>query len=208
MTVHVLEAPCGGCIPAHRAEQFETKERMADDDDTACMRRLAAGDDSALAEIVKRWHAPLLNFFYRSTGSREDAEDLTQNVMVKLYRAAPRYRVEARFSTYLFVIARRALQNHRRFFRRKLFGLVDNSRVPEIYLAESGAGRVREIEDFFQTALKTLPEAQRTAILLLKQQGMTYSEIADAMGTTESRVRTWIFRARQKLKEAYDETDR
>ncbi len=207
MTVHALEAP-RGCFPGHLAEETEIEERMADDEDTACMRRLAAGDDSALAEIVKRWHTPLLNFFYRSTGSREDAEDLMQSVMIKLYRAAPRYRVEARFSTYLFVIARRVLQNHRRFFRRKMFGLVDNGSVSETFLADSDDGKVREIEEFFQTALKSLPESQRTAILLLKQQGMSYREIADAMRTNESSVKTWIFRARQKLKEAYDETNR
>ncbi len=179
---------------------------MVDCEDVACMKRLAAGDDSALAEIVTRWHTPLLNFFYRSTGSREDAEDMTQSVMVKLYRAAPRYRHQARFSTFLFFIARRVLQNHRRFFHRKMLVLVAAEKVPETLLADSDNTRVREIEEFFQSALKELPERQRTAILLLKQQGMSYSEIAEAMKTNEARVKSWVFRARRKLKEVYEKT--
>ena len=207
-------------VPVSRAEVFEIQTRdwtieakpeadkdRKEDDDAACMRRIAAGDEAALSAIVARWYSPLMNFFYRSTGSSHDAEDLTQSVLVKLYRAAPRYRETARFSTFLFVIARRVLHNHRRFFYRKLKGLVDYGTVSESLLAEADDGRARELEEFFQTALKGLPEQQRTALLLRKQQGMGYGEIAEAMRTTESRVKTWIFRARRKLKEAYDERE-
>ena len=128
MITDTLEATWN-IFPGRRAEVFEIQtgdwtieaETEADkereeDDDAACMRRIAAGDETALNVIVARWYTPLMNFFYRSTGSSHDAEDLTQSVLVKLYRAAPRYRETARFSTFLFVIARRVLHNHRRFF--------------------------------------------------------------------------------------------
>ena len=183
-------------------EADDTKE---EDEDVACMRRIAAGDDAALRGIVGRWYTPLMNFFYRSTGSRHDAEDLTQSVLIKLYRAAPRYRETAKFSTFLFVIARRVLHNHQRFFYRKLKGLIDYGKVPETLLAAPmDDGRTRDLEEFFQTALKRLSENQRTALLLRKQQGMSYGEIAESMGATEGRVKTWIFRARQQLKEVYE----
>ncbi len=188
--------------------ETEADDSREGDEDVACMRRIAAGEEDALRSIVGRWYTPLMNFFYRSTGSRHDAEDLTQSVLIKLYRAAPRYRETAKFSTFLFVIARRVLHNHQRFFYRKLKGLIDYGNVPENLLAAPvDDGRARELEEFFQSALKRLSENQRTALLLRKQQGMSYGEIAESMGTTEGRVKTWIFRARQKLKEVYDERE-
>jgi RNA polymerase sigma-70 factor, ECF subfamily len=203
MTDVVADVFRGGFF-GHFVEKNTIENGMAQCEDMACMKRLADGDDAALAEIVKRWHGPLLGFFYRSTGSREDAEDMVQSVILKVYRAAPRYEPRARFSTFLFFIARRVLQNHRRFFRRKMLALIAAEKVPETLLADADDTRLREIEDFFQNALAGLPESQRTAILLLKQQGMSYGEIAETMKTTEARVKSLIYRARQKLKGDYE----
>lgn len=216
MTANSLEATWDSFLGRRAVEiEIQTRERKIDretgaderkkeDGDAACMRRLGAGEEAALVEIVDRWYTPLMNFFYRSTGSRHDAEDLTQSVLLKLYRAAPRYREEAKFSTFLFVIARRVLHNHRRFFFRRVHGLIDYAKVPETLLADPDDGRSREIEEFFQNTMAKLPERQRTALLLRKQQGMSYREIAEAMNANEGRVKTWIFRARQTMKEAYD----
>lgn len=164
------------------------------------MRRIADGDERALGQLVERWKTPLINFFFRSLRSYESAEDLAQVVFVRIYRAAPKYQPTAKFSTYLFHIARRLLINEFRRQQRKPLDSVDPNELRAVDTASSGR-EVREIEEAFELALEGLPENQRTAILLLKQQQLSYQEIADIMDASESAVKTWIFRARQFLKQ-------
>jgi RNA polymerase sigma-70 factor (ECF subfamily) len=170
-----------------------------DDPDAALMLEAAGGSEQALRMLIEKWQTPLINFFYRSLGSAEQAEDLTQLVFIRVYRAASTYEPRAKFSTYLFHIARRLLINEYRRRSRKPLEAVD----PADLEAET-PGRdklsLMEIEEAFEKALETLPENQRTAILLLKQQELSYEEIAAAMDATETAVKSWIHRARQKLK--------
>jgi len=164
------------------------------------MLQLQDGKEAAFDLLVERWQTPLINFFHRSLSSYEQAEDLTQMVFIRLYRAAPSYQPRAQFSTFLFQIARRLLINEYRRSQRKPL----ESRDPtELHAVTSGREdqRFAEIEEAFSEALKGLPENHRTAILLLKQQELSYQEIADVMGASESAVKTWIFRARQFLKQ-------
>ncbi len=165
------------------------------------MHRIAGGDEASLRELIERWKTPLLNFFYRSTNNYATAEDLTQIVFVRLYRAAPRYTARAKFSTYLFHIARRLLINEYQKNRRKPADAVDPAEMHAID-DDSSARTVAELEEIFAHAVGRLPENQRTAILLLKQQQLSYTEIAAVMNATESAVKTWIFRARQTLQQA------
>jgi RNA polymerase sigma-70 factor (ECF subfamily) len=172
------------------------------DEDAVLMCAVAKGDEVALAQLIRKWQGPLINFFYRSFGSVEQAEDLAQLVFVRLYRAAPTYQPVARFSTYLFHIARRLLINEFRRRQRKPIEFMDPS---ELRAADNGAGtdqqRMFELEEAFQQALTQLSADQSTAILLLKQQELSYEEIATIMEQSISAVKTHIFRGRQKLKE-------
>ena len=163
------------------------------------MLRVGRGDEAALGALIDKWKNPLINFFYRSLQSFELAEDLTQMVYIRLYRASPKYRPTAKFSTFLFHVARRLLINEYRRQSRKPLEHVDPA---DLNATEPGRATLdlMEIEETFQLALRDLPESQRTAILLLKQQELSYREIADAMGASESAVKTWICRARQSLK--------
>lgn len=170
------------------------------DDDAQLMLRLKEGDESALSQLVDNWKNPLLNFFYRSLRSREMAEDLTQMVFIRIYRAAPNYEPKAKFSTYLFHIARRLLINEYRRQQRKPLDPVDPGELHAVDPSQSHRD-VREIEEAFEQCLDALPENQRTAILLLKQQELSYQEISEIMNASESAVKTWIFRARQFLKQ-------
>ena len=167
--------------------------------DETLMLRIGKGDEEALRILIDHWKTPLINFFYRSLQSVEEAEDLTQMVYLRIYRSAPRYQPTAKFSTYLFLIARRLLINEYRRRQRKPLQTVDPAE-----LRASTPGRdqlnILEIEEAFNDALKNLPENQRMAILLLKQQQLSYREIAQIMEATESGVKTWIFRARQHLR--------
>ncbi|MCD8481208.1 MAG: RNA polymerase sigma factor [Verrucomicrobia bacterium] len=133
------------------------------------------------------------------------AEDLAQLVFIRIYRAAPKYQPTAKFSTYLFHIARRLLINEYRRQQRKPLEPVDPSEI-QIATSDQSLRDRKEIEEAFHLALEELPENQRTAILLLQQQELSYLEIAEIMNASESAVKTWIFRARQFLKQALKDT--
>ncbi|WP_309397205.1 RNA polymerase sigma factor [Cerasicoccus maritimus] len=177
--------------PDHDAEVDVDAERML---------RVAQGDQQALREIIEHWQGPLINFFYRSLRSVEASEDLAQTVFIRIYRAADRYQPTAKFSTYLFHIARRILINEYRRQSRKPLDAVDPA---ELHASTPGTDKIRmmELEEAFAQAVENLPENQRSAILLLKQQQLSYEEIAKALDASESAVKSWIHRARQKLKE-------
>lgn len=170
------------------------------DEDAALLLRVAAGDDSAMRPIVERWQGPLINFFYRSLHSVEASEDLAQVVFVRIYKAAPKYEPRAKFSTFLFHIARRLLINEYRRQSRKPLDAVDPA---DLQVAVEGREKLAlmEFEEAFSLALEKLSENHRTAILLYKQQEMSYEEIAESMEASVTAVKSWIHRARQKLKE-------
>ncbi|MCB1123727.1 MAG: RNA polymerase sigma factor [Verrucomicrobiae bacterium] len=176
------------------------------DDDIRLMMSVAGGDSEAMRALIDKWKKPLINFFYRSLGSYAESEDLAQIVFIKLYRASERYQVKAKFSTFLFHIARRVLLNE---FRRKSRKPVEYMDPQEFYYEESEdpevQRRLREIEEIFQRAVKKLPEKHRTALLLYKQQQLSYQEIAEIMKATENAVKTWIHRARTQLRQDMEE---
>ena len=173
---------------------------IVEDIDSACLRALAAGDHSAFASLVQRWQTRLINFFYRSTHNRADAEDLAQETFLELYRAAPRYTARGTFSAFIFTLARRRLiDNYRKRARRPL-DFIDPTDFVMQQHAEPVDGS-REIEQAFYHALAALPENQRNAILLRQQQGLAYDEIAKALDTSTSSVKTWIHRARTQLRQ-------
>lgn len=170
------------------------------DADSALMWRVREGDEKALTELIDKWKTPLINFFYRSLGSYGQAEDLAQMTFVRIYRSAPRYEPRAKFSTFLFHVARRLLINEYRHRQRKPLETVDPAELPAIsdYQDERD---VTEIEEAFNQAVGNLPEKHATALLLLKQQELSYEEIAELMDASVGAVKTWIFRARAQLKE-------
>lgn len=192
-----------GWLAAHAEQTVPAGDQTpARDEDAELMMAVAQGDESALAQLIRKWQGPLINFFYRSLGSVEQAEDLTQLVFVRIYRAADKYQPVARFSTYLFHIARRLLINE---FRRRQRKPLETMDLVELRAVDTSSGRDQqrmfELEEAFQQALTKLTEDQRTAILLLKQQELSYEEIAETMNQSVAAVKTHIFRGRQKLKE-------
>lgn len=171
-----------------------------DEDDRLAMARLVAGDTQALRPIFDRWKLPLLSYFYRALGSRADAEDLALQVFERVHRAAARYRPEARFSTWLFAIARGELLHELRRRRRKPVEAV----APED-LAEIGAGadHSAETEEHLLEALRQLPERQRTAILLAAAGDLDHAGIATTLGVSVNNLNVILHRARQALREHF-----
>lgn len=199
-------------VPAWLLTQTPVKQYVMEtpateaDADIQLMLALAKGDDSALRPLVERWQTPLINFFYRSLHSHADAEDLAQQTFIRIYHAAPRYTPTAKFSTYLFHVARHLLINE---FRRQARKPLDPVEDEQLNREASNTGqeqlREKELEEAFAAAVEALPENQRTAILLLKQQELSYEEIAEVMDASLSAVKTWIFRARQHLRNALED---
>lgn len=175
-------------------------EPLSELDDERLMLRVGRGDEASLAVLIERWQTPMLNFFYRSMKDYGLAEDLTQTVFIRLYRAAGRYKTSAKFSTYIFHIARRLLINEFHKRNRRPADVTDPTGLHAVATGTTER-ELNELEEIFQQGLGELPESQRTAILLLKQQELSYAEIAEIMNSSESAVKTWIFRARQHLKQ-------
>jgi RNA polymerase sigma-70 factor (ECF subfamily) len=193
--------PLPGFMPVTRPRpQPDSASPVVEDLDSAALRAAAAGDGDMFRGLVERWQDHLINFFYRSTGNRADAEDLAQETFLDLFRAAGRYRDGGTFKALLFTLARRRLiDSYRRRSRRPL-QLVDPT---DHFMQTQSADTDHrpEIEEAFHRALATLPDKQRDAILLRQQQELAYEEIAEAMGGSVSAVKTWIHRARQHLRE-------
>ncbi len=182
------------------------------DPDAALMLRVKRGDRAAFTELVGKWQQPTLNFIFGTLRDETEAEDVAQNTFVQVWKSRDRYERTAKFSTWLFTIARNLCLNE---IRRR-------SRHPAESLEESHSEHddqpVRQYEDKkivlpvedvlhgelakkIEEALAELPENQRTAILLCRQDEVSYEEIADILGCSLSATKSIIHRGRETLKE-------
>ena len=179
--------------------------------DAALMLRVKQGEGSAFAELVDKYKQPVLNLAYRMLHDATEAEDLAQNVFVQVFRSAHRYEVSAKFSTWLFTIARNLALNELRRRSRHPAESMDATRPeqddqplqqfedkktfspPESLLHG-------ELEQKIERAVAELPENQRTAILLCRQDELSYEEIAKVLGCSLSATKSLIHRGRETLK--------
>jgi RNA polymerase sigma-70 factor (ECF subfamily) len=149
---------------------------------------------------VDRHHPRLVGYLKVEVGSQTTAEELAMEVFIRVHRAASRWRPEAKLSTYLIHIAHNLVLNEWRRKSRKPTSTLDSAAEPGDQSHES-ARQVVELEESFDKAVSQLPPEQRTAIILLVQQDMPYEEIAVTMKAPVSSVKTWIHRARTRLRE-------
>ena len=163
------------------------------------MARIASGEQSAMEELIGLWKMPLFRFFLRSLNHHEDAEDLTQRVFIRIYRSSERYQAKAKFSTWVFTIARNLLIDEIKKRNRRPQMVFDE------HIERVGDGEDRrsgELTEILIRHLDSLPEKHRTALLLRVQRELSYREIAEVMQTTEASVKTWIHRARLELRQS------
>ena len=176
------------------------------------MLRVKQGDTAAFTELVEKYKQPIMNLVYRTIHDPTEAEDLAQNVFVQVFKSAPRYKNTAKFSTWLFTIARNLCLNEIRRRSRHPAESLDTPHPeqedqplhqfedkktfspPESLLQGELAGKIDE-------ALADLPENQRSAILLCRQEDLSYEEIADILGCSVSATKSLIHRGRETLKE-------
>jgi RNA polymerase sigma-70 factor, ECF subfamily len=185
-----------------------------DDPDAVLMKRLAAGEDLALNELMARWGGRVTGFLLRMTGQHDVAVDLAQETFVKLYQARSRYRPSGGFSSYLFGIAANLARNHSRWVRRhptvSMDAAVDQGGAAglegdSIHPSPADAAEAAEKQAIIRNAISELPEDLREAISLFVYERIGYAEIAKISGCSAKAVETRIYRARQILKERLKE---
>ncbi|MCA9057552.1 MAG: sigma-70 family RNA polymerase sigma factor [Planctomycetaceae bacterium] len=180
------------------------------------MLQVADGNDQAFTELVVRYQDRLVGFFFHLMRDRTVAEDLAQDVFLRIYRARERYEPTARFSTWLFRIAHNLASNHKRGISRRreipLGSRSDDSdlRPQEEMLAEKSAlmptrrADASEMQEVVRNALDDLGERQKMAVVLHKFEGMSYQDIGEIMGLGTVAVKSLLSRARCKLRDSLE----
>ncbi len=182
------------------------------DSDAALMLRVKRGDVRAFEALVEKYKQPVMNVVQRMLRDPTEAEDLAQNVFVQVYKSASRYKATAKFSTWLFTIARNLCLNElRRRSRHPAVSLEDSQTESEDHPARqyedvktfSPTENIlqSELEQKVQQALSELPENQRAAIVLCRQDELSYDDISDVLGCSLSATKSLIHRGRETLKE-------
>ena len=180
------------------------------DPDAALMLRVQRGDGAAFEELVGKFQQPIYNFILRTLRDETEAEDLTQVTFVQVWKSAGRYRASARFSTWLYTIARNLCLNEIRRRSRHPAESLEGSQSDEEHgtpqiedrSATQPTGEVLqgELEEKLAQALSDLPENQRTAIILCERDELSYEDIASVLGCSLSATKSLIFRGRETLK--------
>ncbi|MBN1295890.1 sigma-70 family RNA polymerase sigma factor [bacterium] len=175
--------------------------------DEALMLRVKDGDHDAFSVLLDRYERQLFVFFLRQFGDEESARDYVMDTFLRVYRAASRYEPKAKFSTYIYQIARNLAINEsrKRDFRRteSLDEMSDESGMQFAgnQLNPAEEMEMRERVTLVQEALRELPEDQRTIIILVEYQELPYEKVAQIMGCSMGTVKSRMHRARQKIRE-------
>ena len=178
------------------------------------MLRVRDGDELAFRELVEKYQSRLVGILTHLISDRETAQDLAQDVFLRVYRARERYQPTAKYSTWLFTITHNVASNSlRKTSRRKEINLVSSPSGsmpvrPLESMAKEKSGMLparqllrSEMEEVMLAAIEQLGERQRIATMLSKFEGMSYLEIGEAMGLTTQAVKSLLSRARNNLKD-------
>jgi len=180
--------------------------------DVQLMLDVKAGDDASFELLLRRYRTPLVNYLGRMMRDSATAEDLAQEVFLRVYRARSEYAPSAKFTTWIFRIATNLALNARRDGRyRQLEVSIQEGNYPD-----DGEPRVLQIPDgrigaeqgllardraaLIRRAVEELPEKQRAAVLLHKYEEMDYDQIAKVLGCSESALKSLLFRAYETLR--------
>jgi RNA polymerase sigma-70 factor (ECF subfamily) len=196
-------------------QDASSAESASVDPDVALMQRVADDDAAAFEQLLLKWQDRLVTLFWHQTGDHSTAEDLAQEVFLRVFRSRKRYQPTARFSTWLYTIANNVASDLRqRAYRRREHGVPAKSSASQGMvglesLAVDASGEMparvadrKELLAVVQQALATLGDNQRMAVLLAKFEHCSQEEIAAAMGLSVPAVKSLLFRARDNLRMA------
>jgi RNA polymerase sigma-70 factor (ECF subfamily) len=183
------------------------------DPDVRLMLQVRDGDASAFEELVYRYQSRLVAVLEQLVQRREQAEDLAQEVFLRVYRARATYKPDAKFCTWLFTIANNVAKNAKRTLARRREVSATSQpgddksirldQVPQAASAFMPAQRAEKMErsEMVRQAIQMLDERQRMALMLSKFEGLSYAEIAEAMELSVEATKSLLFRAREKLRQ-------
>lgn len=191
-------------------EETESPGSAADGEiEHAWMERIGRGDHAAFRELVETHRDAVVGTVARMLGNPAEAEDIAQQVFLRIWRNASRYRPDAKFTTYLFTITRNLVFNEtRRRSRRREVSADEREESPSGVIEESAERRPdaelvhAELRAAIDRAITSLPEAQRMAVVLRRYEQLPYEEIAEVLGITVSAVKSLLFRARTTLRDS------
>ena len=215
MATMVLDNPAlvaGAGLGANSANAAGVRVDVDPASDAAVMLRVAAGDEASFNYLVQRYHRPMIHFLYRMVHNQSIAEELAQEVFLRVYRARDSYRAEARFTTWLYRIATNLAVNHARDTRHERSAQTvyldapdeETGTTPDLADVEPTVEQ-RLLRDERMAAIRShvmaLPERQRMAVLMHKYQGMDYRQIGEVLKLSESATKSLLFRAYQTLRD-------
>lgn len=199
-------------MPGFFPDQSISKAPGVDADDAvdvALMLETAKGNERAFRQLIERHQNAVIGTVARMLNDAHEAEDIAQQVFVRLWNSAPKWRHDAKFTTYLYTIMRNLVFNEsRRRSRKKEISIEEQQENhPAAMRADGGLSpdegmEKRELHRSIDAAIAALPEQQRLAVVLRTFEGLDYEDIAKALDTSVSSVKSLLFRARGVLREA------
>jgi RNA polymerase sigma-70 factor, ECF subfamily len=159
---------------------------------------IGAGDIPAFETLIERYRDPVLNFIFKYVGDSFGAEDIAQDVFLRVYRAASEFEPKGKVSTWIFKIAYNLSLNE--VLRRSRFCPITDIEDRGFEAAEQNHIGLKELAEEVMDAVGHLPEKQRAALLLRVNEGLSYAEIGSVLSTSISSVESLLFRARGNLK--------
>src|ERR1035437_857711 len=172
--------------------------------DMATIRRAQRGDEHAFALIVRAYEAPIFNYVLRMVGDRALAEDLTQDVFLRVFRGIRGYSRRARFTTWLFQVAKNRVIDEMRAVERRPRTLVAIEDAPQLEFVDAPIEQNEAIEILLDEVEKLSPDLKE-ALLLRDIAGLSYNEISDTLDVTLATVKWRIFKARDEVRRGLEE---
>jgi RNA polymerase sigma-70 factor, ECF subfamily len=208
----------GGAVPGTASSPTAVRGELAEPvvlemlSDAEVMLRVASGDDAAFDYLVEKYRRPMVSFMYRMTRNQAVAEELAQEVFLRVYRSRQSYAASAKFTTWLYRIATNLAVNHARDTKHERPENTVNIDEPD-----SDTGMTMDVADgslnaeqtilrrerlaAIRSQVEALPERQRTAVLMHKYQNLDYKQIAAVLKLSESATKSLLFRAYETLRE-------
>jgi RNA polymerase sigma-70 factor (ECF subfamily) len=169
--------------------------------DLAVIRKAQRGDERAFTTIVRAYETPVYNYVLRLVGDRALAEDLTQEVFLRVYQGLPRFSLRSRFTTWLFQVTKNRVLDELRAAERRPRASVPLDDLPPLEVLDAPMERLETIDALWR-AVDDLNVDLKLALLLRDVVGLSYNEIADALEITLATVKWRIFKGREEVQAA------
>ena len=166
--------------------------------DFGVLRKAQRGDERAFSLIVRAYQVPVFNYVLRLVGDRSLAEDLTQEVFLRVFQGLPKFSLRSKFTTWLFQVTKNRVLDELRAVERRPRAVVDIDDAPQLEVVDAPFERLEAIDAVWR-AVENLNVDLKMALLLRDVVGLSYTEIADALEVTLATVKWRIYKAREDV---------